>query len=307
MKKIRVGTRGSKLALWQAKAIETQLERGRPDIVLERVIIKTEGDRDQNSPLAQIGGQGVFTKAIEDALLDGRIDVAVHSLKDLPSTMTDGLVLAAVAKRGPVEDVLVTRNGTSLQELPRGAVVATGSVRRRSQLLNLRPDLEIKDLRGNIETRLQKLHEENLDAIIMARAALVRLELDDVLYYTFDPDEVIPSVGQGVIGVQVRAGDGQVSEVVDGVTHVETYQAAAAERAFLSELECGCRFPVGGYAEVRGDEIEITGFVGSGDGKTVFAEKHSGDSADPLRVGIGLARKLKDAGATRVLERFRNG
>jgi hydroxymethylbilane synthase len=250
MQKIRIGTRGSRLALWQADYIEHLLRQSNNDIELERIIIKTEGDRDQSSSLTQIGGQGVFTKAIEEALLENRIDVAVHSLKDLPSAMPEGLFLAAVPERGPVEDVLVTKDGLSLNELGEGASVATGSIRRCSQLLHLRPDLDIQDLRGNIETRLNKLYQQNLDGIIMARAAIYRLELDHVKYYSFSTDEMVPGVGQGAVGVQTRADDLATNEVVRLISHQETFDAVTAERAFLNELDSGCQFPVGAYARI---------------------------------------------------------
>jgi hydroxymethylbilane synthase len=306
-KKIRLGTRGSRLALWQAAFVESELRTNRPDISVERVIIKTEGDRDQSSSLTQIGGQGVFTKTIENALLEGRIDIAVHSLKDLPSKMADGLVLGAVPQRGPVEDVLVTRNGISLGDLPRGARIATGSIRRRSQLLNLRPDLNVTDLRGNIDTRLRKLEEENLDAIIMARAALVRLGLDEVAYYTFSTDEMIPSVGQGAIGVQIRAGDKIIEDAVSCLVHLPTHQAVTAERAFLSELDSGCQFPVGAFANVQGGTVKIIGFVGSKDGKSVVKESHTSGKEYPQNAGRELAVRLRDLGAADILDRFRNG
>jgi hydroxymethylbilane synthase len=307
MEKVRLGTRGSKLALWQASFVESELNKNRPDVTVERVIIKTEGDRDQKSSLTQIGGQGGFTKTIENALLDGRIDLAVHSLKDLPSKMEDGLVLGAVPQRGPVEDVLVTRGGLTLDGLPRDAKVATGSIRRRSQLLNLRPDLTITDLRGNIDTRLRKLDEENLDAIIMARAALVRLELDQVEYYTLSTDEMIPSVGQGAIGIQIRSGENRTQEIIDCLVHLPTYQAVTAERAFLSELDSGCQFPVGACASVRGEVLEITGLVGSEDGKLVFKESQTGEAEKPEDAGRKLAVRLLGLGAADILDRFRNG
>lgn len=307
MEKIRIGTRGSKLALWQADLVKGELERLHPGLSVERVIIKTEGDRDQRSSLTRIGGQGLFTKAIEDALLENTVDVAVHSLKDLPSKMADGLSLGAVPERGPLEDVLVTRGGIAVQELERGARVATGSIRRRSQLLNLRPDIVMRDLRGNIDTRLRKLEGEDIDAIIMARAALVRLQLVGVKFYTFTLEEMIPAVGQGAIGVQVRETDVDLKELLQGLTHTATFQAAAAERAFLGELDSGCQFPVGAFAVVAERTLKITGFVGSEDGRSVFRASVSGSPDRPADAGRELARKLVDSGAGGVLDRFRNG
>ncbi|NIO00785.1 MAG: hydroxymethylbilane synthase [Candidatus Latescibacteria bacterium] len=305
MERIRIGTRGSQLALWQAGFVEAELKRNFPDISFEQVIVKTEGDRDQSSSLASIGGLGVFTKAIEVALLDRTVDIAVHSLKDLPSKMTEGLALGSVPPRGPVEDVLVTEDGRSLLELCHGAAVATGSIRRRSQLLARRPDLEIKDLRGNIDTRLRKLRNENLDAIVIAKAALVRLGLDQVSYYTFSTEEMIPGVGQGAIGVQIREGDEQTKEIVERLDHAATHRAVLAERAFLHRLDSGCQFPVGARAKVESHSIVIIGFVGSEDGRTSFIERHQGDEDAVERTGIELAEKFIACGALELLGQYR--
>ncbi len=300
---IRIGTRGSQLALWQANFVQSELEKNNPDVSFERVIIKTTGDRDQKSSLTQIGGQGVFTKTIEDALLNKEIDVAVHSLKDLPSQETAGLVLGAVPQRGFVEDVLVTENGTTLQQLAQGARIATGSIRRQSQLLALRPDLEIKDLRGNIDTRLRKLAEEDLDAIIMAKAAIVRLELDQVKYSEFKVDDMVPSVSQGAIGIQIRQGDEETLSAVHKMNHAPTFQAVMAERSLLRTLDSGCQFPVGAFAQVVSDEVlDIIGYVGSVDGKTIIKERLAGSPEQAELLGERLAEILIDKGAKDVLK-----
>ena len=304
MVKVRIGTRGSRLALWQADYIEKLLNQMNQEITLERIIIKTEGDRDQSSSLTQIGGQGVFTKAIEDALLDNRIDLAVHSLKDLPSNMTPGLCLAAVPERGPVEDVLVTKEGININDLNKDASVATGSIRRRSQLLNLRPDLQISDLRGNIETRLNKLYQKGLDGIIMARAAIFRLGLDQVKFYTFSTDEMVPGVGQGAVGVQTRADDSTINEIVKGISHQDTFNAVSAERAFLDELDSGCQFPVGAYAQVLGDRLKIMGFVGSEDGREIYRENSKGPVSAADEIGRELAQLFIKQGAQELLANF---
>ena len=304
MQKIRIGTRGSRLALWQADYIEHLLRQKNKDIELECIIIKTEGDHDHRSSLMQIGGQGVFTKAIEEALIENRIDVAVHSLKDLPSTMTKELFLAAVPERGPIEDVLVTKDGLSLNELKEIATVATGSIRRRSQLLNLRPDLIVTDLRGNIETRLNKLYQKNLDGIIMARAALFRLELDQVKFYTFSTEEMVPGVGQGAVGVQTRTNDTPTNEAVKLISHQDTYDAITAERAFLNELDSGCQFPVGSYARVDEDILKIVGFVGSDDGQEIYRENMQGSVKDAEKLGRQLAHSLIKQGAKELLVRL---
>lgn len=300
MDKIRIGTRGSRLALWQAEFIERELRRHHPNLELEKIIVKTEGDRDQKSSLARIGGMGVFTKSIEDALLEQRVDIAVHSLKDLPSTMSEGLELGAVPERGLVEDVLVTLEGWTVQELHAAAVVATGSIRRRSQILNIKPNLTIRDLRGNIDTRLRKLVDENIDGIMMARAAIARLQLSDVRYYTFPPEIMTPGVGQGAIGVQVRADDRPILEVTEPLNHLPSFLAVRAERAFLKELDSGCQFPVGAHAVTKNGRITLSGFVGSEDGKTVIRDQLTG--SDPDATGVTLARIFLEKGARNILE-----
>jgi hydroxymethylbilane synthase len=301
MTTIRIGTRGSQLALWQANYIQSTLQKEHPNQIFEQVIIKTEGDADQKSSLTQIGGQGVFTKAIEDALLDKRIDIAVHSLKDLPSQNPVGLELGAVPPRAVVEDVLVTSDGLSIKDLPEDSPVATGSMRRRSQLLNLRPDLKLQDLRGNIDTRLRKLHEQELAGIIMAKAAIIRLQLEQVNYYTFSTEEMIPSPGQGAIGVQIRSGDEISKNIVSNINHQESFLAVTAERAFLNELDSGCQFPIGGNAIIQGQQLSLKGFVGSEDGKTVIREQINGDPQNAEELGRELAKKFIDRGALDIL------
>ncbi len=305
--KLRIGTRGSALALWQAEYVESALKRIYPNLETERIIIKTEGDRDRKSSLTQIGGQGVFTKTIEQALLQERIDVAVHSLKDLPSTMSDGLTIAAVPPRAPVEDVLISRDGKTLDEMPQGAKIATGSIRRRCQLLALRPDLQMADLRGNIHTRLRKLHEQNLDGIIMARAALERLGIRDVPYQIFAPEVMIPSVGQAAIGVQIRSDDLSVGRLVAALNDQATYQCVMAERTVLRELDTGCQFPMGAYGKITDGQMHLTAFVGSVDGKQIIRATEVGQPTRFKELGHRLAQKLLQAGAASLLKDFRDG
>lgn len=305
--KLRIGTRGSALALWQAEYVESALKRIFPNLETERIIIKTEGDRDRKSSLTQIGGQGVFTKTIEQALLQERIDVAVHSLKDLPSTMSDGLTIAAVPPRAPVEDVLISRDGKTLDEMPQGAKIATGSIRRRCQLLALRPDLQMADLRGNIHTRLRKLHEQNLDGIIMARAALERLGIRDVPYQIFAPEVMIPSVGQAAIGVQIRSDDLSVGRLVAALNDQATYQCVMAERTVLRELDTGCQFPMGAYGKITDGQMHLTAFVGSVDGKQIIRATEVGQPTRFKELGHRLAQKLLQAGAASLLKDFRDG
>ena len=297
----RIGTRGSQLARWQADFVQGSLEKIYPDHRFEQVIIKTEGDQDQHSSLKQIGGQGVFTKAIELALLREEIDIAVHSLKDLPSEMDAELVLGAVPERGPVEDVLVSRQGTPLSEMPKNAKIATGSIRRQSQILEKRPDIRIADLRGNIQTRLKKLDDQDLDAIVMARAALFRLKIEDIPYHTFSTEEMIPAVGQGAVGIQIRKKDQRTASLVAALNHAETWMAVTAERALLFTLDSGCQFPVGAYGKVVGDILEITGFVGLEDGTRVLKEKLQAEAEKAEEAGSILAEKLIGRGALELL------
>ena len=301
MRIIKIGTRGSKLALWQAKYIEKNLTSIFSRIPFEIEIIKTEGDRDQSSSLTKIGGQGVFTKTIEDALLDKKIDIAVHSLKDLPSHLSEGLLLAAIPERAEIEDILISKSGYNLEQLPENAVIGTGSIRRRCQLLNFRSDLKMADLRGNIETRLDKLKSGQYDGIIMARAAISRLGIDSIKYKTIGHEQMIPAVGQGAIGVEVRADDEETFKLVRNINHECSYLAVMAERAFLHRLDTGCQFPTGAIAFVNNKNLVIHGFCGSEDGATMLKEKVSGSVDDHLKLGTLLAEKLILRGAMKLI------
>lgn len=306
-KKIRLGTRGSSLALRQTEIIEQSIKRLYPEAKLKRVIIKTHGDRDQKSSLTHIGGQGVFTKTIEDALLEGKIDVAIHSLKDLPSVMPDELELAAVPERGPVEDVLITDGGKTLEQLPKGARIATGSIRRRCQLLRLRPDLQIEDLRGNIHTRLKKLRDLNLNGIIMAWVALVRLDIREVQYQVFPPEIMIPAVGQGALGIQIRKSDKKLKEILNKLNHMPSFYCTMAERSLLRSLDTGCQFPVGAYGKIEGNRMILTAFVGSKDGSTLIRHSLAGKPENALELGQNLAHELIEMGAKKILSEFNQG
>lgn len=306
-KVVKIGTRGSQLALWQAEYIKSRLTIHSPEVEFKIEIITTTGDRDQKSSLSQIGGMGVFTKTIEDALLAGTIDIAVHSLKDLPSQENEQLALAAVPIRGPFADVLVSEDGIRLADLPQGAQVATGSIRRRSQLLAIRPDLKIEDLRGNINTRLQKLTTENWHAIVMAHAALERLELNDIKYSIFSTDEMIPAVSQGAIGVQTRADEFKIISMVKKINDQQTYQAVLAERAVLRRLDSGCQFPIGAHAQVDSKGyLTIHGFVGAMDGRHIIKKRKQGHAKEAEHVGTALADDLIADGALDLLKPFQH-
>jgi hydroxymethylbilane synthase len=300
---IKIGTRGSQLALWQANYVQIELQRFFPHAQFEQIIIKTSGDRDQKSSLTQIGGQGLFTKTIEDALLAGQIDIAVHSLKDLPTLENETLLIAAVPERGPVEDVLVTPTGAKLDDLPLGAQVATGSIRRRSQLLAQRPDLLMQDLRGNIDTRLRKLETEGWDAIVMAKAAIQRLALTNVKYAVLPVEEMVPAVGQGAIGLQTRADADAVVEMVKALNHIVTFQAVLAERAVLRALDSGCQFPIGAFARVgEQNQMHLLGFVGDLSGHTVIKKSLLGKASEAEQLGKQLADLLIADGAMELIK-----
>jgi hydroxymethylbilane synthase len=301
MLNLRLGTRGSPLALWQANHVKTLLIKRYPELSIEIVKISTEGDRDQNSSLTVIGGEGVFTKAIESALLEDKVDMAIHSLKDLPSTMAEGLVLGGVPPRGPVVDVLVSAGGISVKDLPYNARVATGSTRRRSVLLHIRPDLEMCDLRGNIHTRIQQLLKSDIDAIVMAKAPLLRLQLSELEYYIFDVEEMIPSVGQGAIGIQIRDTDRKIYDIVRSINHAPSFQEVIAERAFLRRLDSGCQFPVGANATVKDDTVNLIGFVGDVNGRRLLIDKIKQNVSKAEQAGEQLATNLINKGALELL------
>ncbi len=288
MSALRIGTRGSALALWQARHVAELL---RPQAV-ELVLIETTGDRVRDRALSQIGGDGLFTKEIQNALLDGRADVAVHSLKDLPTTPAPELVLAAVPERGPTGDVLVSRKHRSFDELPRGAVVATSSLRRRAQVLHRRPDLEVRDLRGNVETRLRKLDEQGLDAIILAEAGLRRLGLEGHITEVLDRSWMLPAVGQGALGLECRADDARTRALLGPLNHAATRAAVLGERAFLRGLGGGCLVPIGALGEVVGDELRLRGCVLPPDGSKRDDGEVRGPLAEAEALGQELARRL---------------
>ena len=300
---VKIGTRGSQLALWQAEFIKRSLAEHSPDIEFEIVVIKTTGDRILDTALSKIGDKGLFTREIEDALLSGKIDLAVHSLKDLPTTQPDGLTIGAVTKRETPNDVLIAKTVNSIGELPENARVATGSLRRRSQLLHLRPDIEVTDMRGNVPTRVEKFLDSNLDAMILAYAGIHRLGLDEHIRQLIPVDEMIPAVGQGAIAVETRTGD--LSSLIAGVNDIDTQLCVTAERAFLRVLEGGCQVPIGAYAICSGDEILLHGFVGSLDGSRVIRERMSGKREGAEKLGSDLAAVCLSLGANEILSSAR--
>ena len=294
---LRLGTRGSPLALWQARFVESHLTPLADPRAVELVLIETTGDRDQASALSAMGGFGVFTKAIQDALLAKRADVAVHSLKDLPTIPTDGLELSAVPPRGPNGDAFVSRKWKTFDDLPAGATIGTSSLRRRSMLLNQRPDLKLVELRGNVDTRLRKLDDQNLDAIILAEAGLVRLGLADRITELLNPEWMLPAVGQGAIGLECRTDDTASRHLAEGLNDPDTWARVTAERAMLATLGGGCLVPIGATSRVADGVLTIRGAVLTVDGKRKVVVTHSGPASTPLAVGQELAAKLMDEGA----------
>ena len=298
-----IGSRGSQLALWQTNFVKTNLENRFPKKSFEIKIIRTTGDDQLESALSKIGDKGVFTRQIEAELLSGGIDLAVHSLKDLQTEQPQGLKIGAVCEREVPNDALVSKQGVSIDDLPRNAKVATGSLRRRSQLLHHRPDLEIAEIRGNVPTRLKKFDESNLDGVILAYAGLKRLGFESRISEVIPFNIMVPAVGQGAIAVEVREKDKQTIEILEKLEHRQTRVCVTAERAFLRTLEGGCQVPIGAYAFLEGGQIVLEGVVGSLDGTMIFREKTTGRDAESL--GTDLAEALIEKGAGRLLEEIR--
>ena len=299
---IRLGTRGSHLALWQANFVADRLRPVADPRPVEILVIDTHGDLVQDRPIAAMGGFGVFTKSIQDALLDNRVDVAVHSLKDLPTIPVPALALTAVPPRGPAGDAFVSHKHRRSADLPQGATVGTSSLRRKAQLLNRRRDLEIVDLRGNVETRLRKLRDQDLDAIVLAEAGLLRLGLGDAITEVLDPNWMLPAVGQGAIGLECRTDDVETRHLVEALNDSNTWSAVRAERAMLWALGGGCLVPIGVLSTIEGHFLTLRGAVLSPDGSRKVVDTLRGLIDQPLNVGSELAARLLTAGARELLE-----
>lgn len=301
--KIVIGSRGSELALWQANFIKREIEKKNKNVRVEINIIKTKGDKILDVALSKIGDKSLFTKELEVELIEKRIDLAVHSLKDLQTKLPNELKLAAVTKRHNVEDVLIARKkGMIINNLPENAKVATGSLRRRSQLLHLRPDLQIFELRGNVPSRIKKFLESDWDAIILARAGVERLNLKKYISSFISTDEILPAVGQGALGIEIHKDNKVVEQILKSLHHEETYQAVIAERSLLRALEGGCQVPIGAFAEVKSSGLYLDAVVGSLDGSITYRKKLRGSKNDPDRLGKQLAKDLLKAGAKEILK-----
>lgn len=302
MKTLKIATRQSPLALWQAEYIRARLQELHPDLTVELVKFVTQGDKILDTPLAKIGGKGLFVKELEAALLDGRADLAVHSMKDVPMALPEGLTLAVICEREDPLDAFVSNQFEKFADLPQGAKVGTSSLRRKSQILKQRPDLQIIDLRGNVGTRLGKLDDGQYDAIILASAGLKRLGLSERIRHCLAPDISLPAVGQGALGLECRAADSEVLALIQPLLHEETDVCVRAERAFNAYLEGGCQVPIAGYATLQNGQIHIEGRVGSADGQTLLRAELTDEASNAQQLGENLARNLLEQGAGELLK-----
>ena len=306
MKALRIGTRGSALALWQARSISEAL-RAVAGVQSELVIVKTSGDKFQQTSFSEIGTKGVFIKELEDALLERRVDLAVHSMKDVPTEIPGGLTIAAICKRQDVRDALLSTSGVSLDHLPAGARVGTSSLRRKSQLLYARSDLQILDLRGNVDTRIEKLKRGDYDAIVLAKAGLDRLGLSANISEVLSTDVCLPAAGQGAIGIEARAEDAESLEILSALNDGETRSGVEAERAVLAGLEGGCQVSIGVWGRMESGKLVLEVAVLSPDGAQRMQEKSSCAPGDAVSLGERVAAKMLDQGAAALLAREGRG
>jgi len=301
--KIIIGSRGSELALWQAKFVKKELEKADKNIFVEIKIIKTKGDKILDVALSKIGGKSLFTKELETHLIERKIDLAVHSLKDLQTQLPRELKLAAVSKRHPVEDVLIAKKkGITLEKLRENAVVATGSLRRRCQLLHIRPDVKVVELRGNVPSRIQKFLKSEWDAVILARAGVERLNLKKYISSYIGINDILPAVGQGALGIETHTENNFVNEILKNLHDENTFRAILAERSLLRTLEGGCQVPIGAFAEIKPSGLYLDAMVGSLNGSLTFRKKVRGSKEQPEKVGKQLANDLLKAGAKKILD-----
>lgn len=299
---IRIATRKSPLALWQADYVRDQLLIAHPGLKVELITMSTQGDKILDTPLAKVGGKGLFVKELEQRMLAGEADIAVHSMKDVPVELPDGLYLPVVCEREDPHDAFVSNQYKSLDELPHGAKVGTSSLRRQCQLRALRPDIEILDLRGNVGTRLSKLDEGNYDAIILAAAGLKRLAHHDRIQDIIKPEIILPAIGQGAVGIECRENDPDTNALIAVLNHKDTYTRVSAERAFNHKLEGGCQVPIAGFSVLSNDKLEMKGLVGQPDGKKIIQDQRSGDRQNAEAIGIELAESLLSQGADVILK-----
>ncbi|MFM4805257.1 hydroxymethylbilane synthase [Aeromonas bivalvium] len=298
---LRIATRKSPLALWQANFVKDRLEALHPQLVVELLPMSTQGDKILDTPLAKVGGKGLFVKELETAMLEGRADIAVHSMKDVPVEFPAGLGLRTICEREDPRDAFVSNRFANVADLPQGAVVGTSSLRRQCQLRAARPDLVIRDLRGNVNTRLAKLDAGNYDAIILAAAGLLRLEMAERIRAFIEPEQSLPANGQGAIGIECRDDDHELHALLAPLEHAETRARVLTERAMNRALQGGCQVPIGAYALVQGDELWLRGLVGQPDGSRVLRDEIRGPLAQGEALGLQLAERLLAAGADQIL------
>ncbi|MGB5159289.1 hydroxymethylbilane synthase [Desulfobacterium sp. N47] len=301
-RKIIIGTRGSKLALWQAEWVKSYLVQKFTDLSVELKIIKTKGDRILDVALAKVGGKGLFVKEIEQSLADSSIDIAVHSMKDMPADLHDGLCIGAIPERENPRDVLISGKGLLLSQLPEGALVGTSSLRRIAQIKRIRPDLVIAPLRGNLDTRINKLEMGEIDAIILAAAGVKRLGLEKIITEYLNEDTMLPAVGQGALCIEIRKDDHDISGFINEMNHFVTRAVVLGERAFLKRIEGGCQVPIAGYGKVENDIFIIRGLVADPDGKTIITDTQRGSLESSESIGAALADRLISMGAKRLLD-----
>lgn len=301
-KPIRIATRKSPLAMWQAEFVKDALEQAHPGLSVELVPMVTKGDVILDTPLAKVGGKGLFVKELEVAMLEGRADIAVHSMKDVPVEFPDGLGLVTICEREDPRDAFVSNHYDSIADLPAGAVVGTSSLRRQCQLRAQRPDLVVKDLRGNVNTRLRKLDDGEFDAIILACAGLMRLKMHDRIRSAIAPEVSLPAVGQGAVGIECRLDDTRVRTLLDALNHTPTAIRVLCERAMNNRLQGGCQVPIGSYSELEGDQIWLRALVGEPDGSKIVQGEIRGPIANAEALGTELANQLLAQGAKEILE-----
>ena len=299
---LKIGTRGRQLALFQANWVKDQLGQTHPDLKVTLIKIKTTGDKIQDAPLAKIGGKGLFVKEIEEALLQRRIDLAVHSIKDVPTEFPQGLHLSVIPQREDPRDVFISRDGKTLKELPQNAKIGTSSLRRQAQLLHFRSDFEMIPLRGNLDTRLKKLKTMNLDAIVLALAGLKRLGLEERITEIIPPEISLPAIGQGALGIETRMNDEEVEEKIRFLNDDDSWIAVSAERAFLKKLEGGCQVPIAAFGRMMDSILRVDGLVGTIDGKRLIRHHVEGSPEKAEHLGIELAEILLGKGAKEILD-----
>jgi hydroxymethylbilane synthase len=299
---LRIGTRGSQLALFQANWVKEKLVQAHPHLQVTLIKIKTTGDQIQDAPLAKIGGKGLFVKEIEESLIKKKIDLAVHSIKDVPAILPLGLNLSAITKREDPRDVFISKDGTSLNDLSQGAKIGTSSLRRQAQLLHFRSDFQMVPLRGNLDTRLKKIKAMNLDGIVLALAGVKRLGLEERITEIIPTEISLPAIGQGALGIETRIDDKKVEERIQFLNDEDSWIAVSAERAFLRKLEGGCQVPIAAFARIFGTALQIDGLVGTIDGKRLIRHHKEGSVEKAESLGIELAEILLNKGAKEILD-----